>query len=120
MCMCVLCTSSRSLTHKHRFKHKHMHTHTHDGSPFSLSSSTCICLFCHFCSLSSSSECSGFLFVCLWVPSSVYSPKLAARHVWRIDWFDFHKMKDWQEDNSSLVSVSEQMDTSPLHCLSHK
>lgn len=62
----------------------------------------------------------SFLFVCLWCAQFCSSPKLAARHVWRIDWFDFHNMKDWQEDNSSLVSVSEQMDTSPLYCLSHK
>lgn len=36
------------------------------------------------------------------------------------DWFDFQNMKDWQEDKSSVVSVSEQMDVSPLYCLSHK
>lgn len=71
--------------------------------------------FCHSCSLSF--VC---LFVCLWCAQFCGSPKLAARHVWRIDWFDFHNMKDWQEDNSSLVRVSEQMDTSHLYCLSHK
>lgn len=77
--------------------------------------------FVFFC-YPSFSECTGFLFVCLFIGclTSVCSPKLAARHVWRIDWFDFHKMKDWQEDKPSLVSVSEQMDASPLHCLSHK
>lgn len=52
--------------------------------------------------------------------TSVCSPKLAARHVWRIDGFDSHKMKDWQEDKPSLVSLSEQMDASLHHCLSPK
>lgn len=81
-----------------------------------------ICLFCHSSpfAIRLSLNALGFCLFVYGVPTSVCSPKLAARHVWRIDWFDFHEMKDWQEDKSSLVSVSEQMDASPLYCLSHK
>lgn len=118
----MLARDTHTHTHTHQISDKRKHRWKH-GYVILLLSDFCGFVFsCHpsFLAIHLSLNSLGLCLFVYGVPTSVSSPKLVARHVWRIDWFDFHKMKAWQEDKSPLVSVSEQMEASPPLCLSPK